>query len=37
METQQTDKREYRTPELEELGSVADLTQTGRTHRGSDG
>ena len=27
---------EYRPPKLEELGSVADLTQTGRTHPGAD-
>ena len=27
---------EYHPPKLEELGSVADLTQTGRTHPGSD-
>jgi hypothetical protein len=27
---------DYRTPELEEFGSVADLTETGKTHPGTD-
>jgi hypothetical protein len=37
MDTKHSEKREdYRSPKLEELGSVADLTQTGRTHPGQD-
>jgi hypothetical protein len=31
------DKRAYETPKLVELGTVADLTQTGKTNPGSDG
>ena len=30
------DKREYRAPELEEYGTVADLTQVGQTNPGDD-
>jgi hypothetical protein len=29
-------KREYATPELEDFGSVVDLTQVGQTNPGSD-
>lgn len=35
--TRQTSEKEpYRAPELEEWGSVADLTATGNTQEGSD-
>ena len=30
------DKHEYRAPELEEYGTVADLTQVGQTQPGDD-
>lgn len=37
MEQQQEDRREeYREPELEEWGTVTDLTQTGLTRPGTD-
>ena len=30
------EKREYKTPEIEEFGTVADLTQVGQTVPGDD-
>jgi hypothetical protein len=30
------EKKDYNTPELRELGSVTELTQTGKTQPGSD-
>jgi hypothetical protein len=33
---QTSEKEPYRAPELEEWGSVADLTATGKTRAGSD-
>ena len=30
------DKQEYSAPQLEELGTVADLTQVGQTNSGDD-
>ena len=33
---EQQDKKEYAKPEVTDFGTVADLTQTGQTHPGSD-
>lgn len=30
-------KKDYNAPEIRDLGSVTDLTQTGNTHPGTDG
>ncbi len=36
LEGSDMDKREYKAPELEEYGTVADLTQVGQTQPGDD-